>query len=189
MMNTRKYPVKRSPKREVLEWILTLVLAIGLALAIHMWVGELITVSGRSMEPTLWNNEKVLVGKVEYYYSQPKRGDIIIVRYPDRDENIIKRVVATAGETVSVSGGCAYVNGKELDEPYILEDINGDYADFKVPEGMIFVMGDNRNNSEDSRMSEVGPVPLNKVLGKAYAVVWPVDKWQKLTVYTGKFMS
>jgi signal peptidase I len=174
----------RSASRELLEWVLTLGLAVGLALSIHTWVGELITVEGQSMEPTLLDHEKVLVGKVEYYFNGPKRGDIVIVKYPDRTDNIIKRVIATAGEKIAVSAGSVYINGKKLDEPYILEPIIGDFAETTVPQGTIFVMGDNRNDSLDSRIE--GPISLKVVLGRAYSVVWPVDKMKKISGYQGK---
>jgi signal peptidase I len=183
MLATKKHAKKISLKREIIEWTVTLALAVGLALAVHTWVGELITVVGPSMEPNLWTNEKVLVGKVEYYFSKPKRGDIVIVKFSDRTEDIIKRVIGTEGESVSVSGGKVYINGKELNEPYIPEPINQDFAEIVVPPGTIFVMGDNRNDSHDSR--DVGPIPLTDVLGRAYSIVWPTDKWAKLTGYTG----
>lgn len=176
----------RSAGREILEWVITLALAIGLALSIHAWVGELITVKGQSMEPTLLDGEKVLVGKVEYYFKSPKRGDVVIVKYPDRTDDIIKRVIATAGDKISISGGAVYIDGKKLEEPYLLEPMQGDFPEQTVPEGTIFVMGDNRNNSMDSRIDTVGPIPLKEVLGRAYDVVWPVDKLKNLSHYQGK---
>lgn len=174
---------KASLGREIIEWAITLGLAVGLALAVHAWVGELITVLGSSMEPNLWENEKVLVGKVEYYFAKPKRGDIVIVKFPDRREDIIKRVIATGGERIRVADGCVYINDQKLVEPYIQEPIFMDEPEITVPPDTVFVMGDNRNNSHDSR--HVGPVPLKDVLGRAYLIVWPADNWQKLTNYTG----
>jgi signal peptidase I len=176
---------KASVGREIVEWVITLGLAVGLALSVHAWVGELITVEGPSMQPNLWAGEKVLIGKVEYYFAKPKRGDIVIVKFPDRTENIIKRVIATEGEKISVSGGYVYINGRKLDEPYILEPANRDSPEQTVPPGKIFVMGDNRNNSHDSR--DVGPILITDVLGRAYDIVWPLDKWAKLSGYTGDF--
>jgi signal peptidase I len=187
--NSPKPKKVRSVKREIFEWIITLALAVGLAFSIHTWIGENVIVSGNSMNPTLWDSEKVLVGKVEYYFSKPKRGDIVIVRYPGNPENIIKRVIATAGEKIRVSDGCVYVNGKKLDEQYILEAIQYDMDEQTVPEGTIFVMGDNRNDSTDSHFSSVGPIPLARVLGRAYVVVWPSDKWAKVTGYSGAFVN
>jgi signal peptidase I len=129
MLNTRKPPVKTTVAREIAEWAITLGLAVGLALCVHTWVGQVITVDGPSMQPTLWKGDRMLVGRVEYYFTKPKRGDIVIVSFPDRTGDIVKRVIATAGEKVKVSGGSVYINGKKLDEPYILEPINQDFAE------------------------------------------------------------
>ena len=188
-MQAPKAKPKNSVTREIVEWIITLGLAVGLALCVHTWVGELITVEGPSMQPNLWDNEKVLMGRLEYYFKQPKRGDIVIVKYPDREENIIKRVVGIAGERIRVSGGSVYINGARLNEPYIKEGILGDYEETVVPEGMIFVMGDNRNDSHDSRSPSVGPIPLDQVKGRAYLIVWPFEKWEKISGYTGELES
>ncbi len=184
MLNNRTEP-KKSALRETVEWIITLAVAVGLALAIHRWVGQLVIVEGESMEPTLHNEERVLLGKVEYRSTTPKRGDIVVVKYPGVKEDIIKRVVAVAGETITVHDGNVYIDGTRLDEPYIMEPIEDETEATKVPEGTIFVMGDNRNNSMDSRSGSVGPIALDQVLGRAYVVVWPVGNWEKLTGYTG----
>jgi signal peptidase I len=187
-MPAAKKPIKKkSVGREIAEWVITLVLAVGLALGVHAWVGELITVEGPSMEPNLWAGEKVLIGKVEYYFSKPKRGDIVIVRFPDRNEDIIKRVIATEGERISVSGGSVFINGVKLVEPYTQAPADRDSTELTVPPGMIFVMGDNRNNSHDSR--DVGPIPLTDVLGRAYTIVWPLDKWNKISDYKGSLTN
>jgi signal peptidase I len=183
MLLPRK-PVKPvSVVREIVEWAITLGAAVALAFSVHIWVGEIITILGPSMQPNIWENEKVLVGKVEYYFTTPKRGDIVIVKFSDRTEDIIKRVIATAGERIQVTGGYVYINGKKLDEPYVEEPANEDTPEMTVPPGTIFVMGDNRNDSHDSRA--VGPIPLDKVLGRAYLIVWPTDKWSKLSGYSG----
>lgn len=187
MLSPSRHAKKISIGREITEWAVTLAVAVGLALGVHVWVGELITVVGPSMEPNLWTGEKVLVGKVEYYFAKPKRGDIVIVKFQDRTEDIIKRVIATEGERISVSGGKVFINGKELNEPYILEPINQDFSETVVPAGTIFVMGDNRNNSHDSR--DVGPIKLSDVIGRAYSIIWPTDKWAKITGYSGTIQN
>ena len=185
MMASKAKP-KNSVTREIVEWIVTLGLAVGLALCVHAWVGELITVEGPSMQPNLWENEKVLVGKVEYYFHSPKRGDIVIVKYPDRTENIIKRVIATAGERVRITAGILYIDDRRLYEPYLLNSpFSDEMEETVVPDDMIFVMGDNRDNSHDSRNPSVGPVPLTEVKGRAYWILWPFDKWAKLSGYAG----
>lgn len=178
-------PAKKSIGREILEWAITLGLAVGLALSVHTWVGEIVTIDGPSMQPHLYKDEKVLVGRVEYYFRSPKRGDIVLVPFPDSDQHYIKRVIGLGGERVSIKDGSVYINGKKLDEPYIPESINDDMDEVTVPQDSILVMGDNRNNSHDSRYPDVGPIQVDKVQGRAYALVWPFDKFTKLTMYTG----
>jgi signal peptidase I len=175
---------KKSPKRELMEWAACIGLAVVLALAIHTWLGQLVTVNGPSMEPNLYTGEKVLVGKPEYYFVNPKRGDIVLVRYPGSPENFIKRVIALGGETLSVSNGVVFINGKALEEPYVASPAKVDMDEITVPQGSIFVMGDNRNDSTDSR--DVGPIPLEHVVGRAYWLAWPPGKIAKLSNYLGK---
>lgn len=176
---------KKSVGREIVEWIVTLGLAVVLALCVHTWVGELVTIEGPSMQPNIHKDQKVLVGRLEYYFTKPKRGDIVLVKFPGSDLNFIKRVIATGGERLAVRDGSVYINGSRLDEPYTPEPAWEDMDETTVPEGFIFVMGDNRNDSHDSRAPDVGAIPLSKVLGRAYLLVWPLDKWVKLSGYTG----
>lgn len=176
---------KTSIKREILEWAVTIGLAVILALSVNTWVGQMVTVDGPSMQPNLYSDEKVIIGKLEYYFARPKRGDIVLVRYPDSNLNYIKRVVATGGERLSITNGSVYINGKRLDEPYVAHPANEDMDEITVPEGTIFVMGDNRIDSTDSRYESVGPIPLSQVEGRAYSLVWPLSNMKKLTEYTG----
>jgi signal peptidase I len=171
---------------ELVEWAAAIGLAVALALCVHTWVGQLVTVDGPSMQPGLYTGEKVLVGRVEYYFSQPKRGDIVLARFPGSAMNFIKRVIGLGGERISINDGAVYIDGKKLDEPYIPERINDDMAEVTIPEGSVFLMGDNRNDSTDSRSQTVGPIPLSQVEGRAYALVWPAGKYTKLTQYDGK---
>jgi signal peptidase I len=172
--------------RELVEWAAAIGLAVVLALCVHTWVGQLVTVDGPSMQPGLYTGEKVLVGRVEYYFASPKRGDIVLARFPGSDMNYIKRVIGLGGERIAVNDGAVYIDGKKLDEPYIPERIREDMAEITIPEGSVFLMGDNRNDSTDSRSESVGPISLKQVEGRAYALIWPVGKYTKLTGYDGK---
>lgn len=183
-MSDRNTQTNRGAGREVLGWIISLAVAVALALAIHTWVGQLVTVEGPSMQPGLYSNERVLVGKVEYYFRQPRLGDIVLTRFPDSNEHYIKRVIGVAGDHIAVSDGVLFLNGKAVTEPYIAEPMNRVTEELIVPEGHVFVMGDNRNESKDSRF--VGPLPLSFIEGRAYAVLWPLDKIKKISGYMGQ---
>ena len=176
---------EKNSRREALDWIISIAIAVALAFAVRAWVGQLVIVDGPSMQPTLLTGERVIMGKVEYYFRQPRRGDIVVVKYPGSPYNYIKRVIATAGERIAINDGCVYINGKKLDEPYLSEPINDSMAEMTILPGTVYVMGDNRNNSSDSRESAVGAIPLGHVTGRAYALVWPINKLEKLTQYTG----
>lgn len=167
-------------KNEVWEWTKALAIAIALAFIIRTFIFAPFIVEGQSMESTLHNEEKLVVNKAIYYVSEPKRGDIIVFHAePTRD--YIKRVIGVAGDTVEVKNDVLYVNGKAVDEPYLTlnrEEMNGaplteDVPLIKIPQGHIYVMGDNRQNSHDSR--KIGPVDLKTVVGRAEFVFWPFN--------------
>ncbi len=152
------------------------------ALAIRLFIFEPIRVDGPSMESTLFNNEKMFVDKMSYWFRQPKYGEIVIVYYPNYSIPAVKRVIGLPGDTVAVLDGTVYVNGVAIDESSYWNDyIYRDMPPFKVPDRCIFVMGDNRNNSMDSRhLLAVGPIPYYRIVGKARAVVWPISNFRPL---------
>ncbi|MEN6411655.1 MAG: signal peptidase I [Veillonellales bacterium] len=167
---------KHSVMNEVKDWVKSIALAIALAFLIHYFIIEPYKVEGPSMLPTLVQDDRVMVNKFVYRLHPPQRGDIIVFQYPlDPDRDFIKRVIAVGGDTIQVNNGQVLVNGQQLTEPYILEPTNGSYPLKAVPEGHYFVMGDDRNNSEDSRFS-VGFLPSQFVKGKAMAIFWPLQK-------------
>ena len=177
---------KTSWQDTVSDWLVSIIVAVALAFCIRTFIVEPYMVEGSSMYPTLVNHERLLVNKFTYFVSDPQKGEIIVFRYPkDESRDFIKRVIATAGDTVEMRSGKVLVNGTEIDEPYTWnEDPKGpnlsDYRKSVVPEGHIFVLGDNRNNSEDSRFADVGFVPLDLVKGNASLAFWPVDRWRML---------
>ncbi|BCJ85229.1 signal peptidase I [Effusibacillus dendaii] len=163
-------------KNETWEWIKSLGIAIILALAIHQFVFAQFMVDGESMMPTMQNQERLIVNKLIYHIHSPQRGEIIVFQYPsDTTKDFIKRVIGLPGDTIEVKGGKVYRNGQALNEPYLGEPTFGAYGPVTVPTGKVFVMGDNRNNSKDSRDPSVGFVPDNLVVGRADLIFWPVS--------------
>ncbi len=166
---------------DIKDWVISIAIAIVLALFIRHFIVELYVVDGPSMEPTLWTNERLVVNKFIYDFTKPKRGQVIVFEYPkDHSRNFVKRVIAIPGDTIQIKDDHVFLNGKMLSEPYILNNTLGNYPLTKIPPGHIFVMGDNRNNSEDSRFSDVGFVPYNLIEGQAVLVFWPLDKFHVL---------
>ncbi|MBO6304822.1 MAG: signal peptidase I [Selenomonadaceae bacterium] len=167
--------------KEIKDWIVSIAVALVLAFLIRTFIVELYIVEGPSMRPTLETQERLVVNKFIYRFRPPEKGEILVFRYPrDKSRDFIKRVIATEGDTVEIKDGRVYVNDKLLTEDYILEKTRSEYAKATVPKGTIFVMGDNRNNSEDSRFVDVGFVPYDLIKGKAVVVFWPLDKLKSL---------
>ena len=130
------------------------------------------------MVPTLQNGEFVLVSKMSYRFGQVDRGDIIVFHFPmNPDEELIKRVIGLPGDHISVQAGVMSINGQVLNEPYIA-NAPAYSGDWDVLEGELFVLGDNRNNSNDSK--DWGLLPLEKVVGKAVVIYWPPPLWNVL---------
>lgn len=161
-------------KSETLEWIKALAIAVIIAFVIRFFLFAPIVVDGESMLPTLYDSERLIVNKIVYTVGEPKRGDIIVFHATD-DKDWIKRVIGEPGDTVELRDGVLYVNNEIFNEPYVRDQIQGS-ADFytEVPEDSIFVMGDNRLNSRDSR--NIGPIPLESVVGRADIVFWPLNE-------------
>ncbi|HSQ27108.1 MAG TPA: signal peptidase I [Anaerolineales bacterium] len=160
--------------RFVIDVLETIILSALLFLAIDS-ISARIRVDGYSMEPSLRDGEFVLVNKLAYKFGTPQLGDVIVFHFPrDPEQEYIKRIVGLPGDSINIMQGVVYVNGVALVEPYI--ENRPDYqSQWQVPEGHLFVLGDNRNNSSDSH--RWGPVPLDYVVGKALFVYWPPKKW------------
>ena len=166
---------------EIRSWIVSVVSAIVLALIIRTFVVELYIVDGPSMRPTLQHDERLVVNKFIYRIRNPQRGEIIIFRYPrDPSRDFIKRVIAVGGDTIEMKDGRVYVNDEIIHEDYILDKTKTEYPKVTVPEGTLFVCGDNRDNSLDSRSGDVGYLPLENVKGKAMLIFWPFDELKVL---------
>lgn len=168
--------MSNSVGEEIKDWLISIVVAVVIAFVIRSFVVEPYLVEGPSMRPTLQSAERLLVNKFIYRLRAPERGEILVFQYPrDPSRDFIKRVIAVPGDTIQIKEGLVYVNSQLLNESYILSKTRGSYPLREVPEGHIFVMGDNRNNSEDSRFADVGMVPYSLIKGKAMFVFWPVD--------------
>lgn len=160
--------------REIAE---TVIIAIILALLVRGFVVETYVVIGPSMEPTLYDAERLFVNKVVYRLHDPHRGDIIVFAYPrDPGRDFIKRVIGLPGETVELRDGRVFVDGKFIPErAVVFPDHQSTYGPVTVPEGHLFVLGDNRRNSEDSRY--FGFVPFGNIRGKALLLYWPLRRF------------
>ncbi|MCU9612123.1 signal peptidase I [Caldibacillus lycopersici] len=169
-------------KSELWEWAKILVIAAVLAAIIRYFFFTPIIVDGESMMPTLENRDRMIVNKISYVIGDPKRFDIIVFHAPE-EKDYIKRVIGLPGEHIEYKNDILYVNGKAYDEPYLDEYKKGlvggtltEPFSVDVPDGYLFVMGDNRRYSKDSR--HIGPVPMNDVLGKTSLIYWPLNEMQ-----------
>ncbi len=163
--------------RFVLDIVETLVLAVVLFLGINA-VSARVRVDGTSMIPTLENGEFMLVSKMSYRFGDVQRGDIIVFHFPmNPEEELVKRVIGLPGDHVSIQAGAVSVNGQVLNEPYIA-NAPGYSGEWDVSDGQLFVLGDNRNNSNDSK--DWGLLPFDKVVGKAVLIYWPPPMWNVL---------
>lgn len=165
---------RKASNRQFFRWVAIMLI---IAFSLRLFVIEPIRVEGDSMYPTLHDEERMLVTKFPYWFSAPEPGDIIICFYPGYTKSCVKRVIAVGGDTVYITGGRVYVNGQPLDEAAYWNDyVLSEYPAEVVPDGCVFVMGDNRNHSTDSRSSLVGAIPLYRVVGRVEAVVWPLTE-------------
>ncbi|HHY90181.1 MAG TPA: signal peptidase I [Clostridiales bacterium] len=171
-------------KKEILEWIKTIAISVVVALVITTFIRPTL-VKGYSMYPTLDQYDYLIINKIPYMFHEPEKGDIVVFKsdlksVDGKEKDLIKRVIAVAGDRVTVKNGKVYVNEKELDEPYIYSEYTPGEVDLIVPEGTIFVMGDNRENSLDSRDERVGPIDVDMVRGKVLVRLYPFSKIGKV---------
>lgn len=177
---------KKSSLREAVEYAESLAVVFVVMLLIFTFIARPATVDGESMMPTLQNGERLVISNLFY---EPTAGDIVVLcGEADREEgkNLIKRIIATEGQTIDIDfeAGEVYVDGQKLDEPYILEPTyldEGTEFPLTVPEGEIFVMGDNRNGSRDSRSLTVGTVKEEYIVGRVLFRFFPFDRFGKIS--------
>jgi signal peptidase I len=160
--------------REILDWVRTLASAGLYATLILTFVGQIARVDGLSMEPTLANDDRLVVNKWIYRLRDPRQGDIVTLYYPvDPEKLFVKRVIAGEGDEVRIASGKVYVNGAALHDEFVPAEYRSfeDFGPQVVPQGYYFVMGDHRNGSSDSRLW--GPVPKKYIVGKVQLRWWP----------------
>lgn len=156
--------------REMLETILPAIL---IAILINLLLAQPTRVHGLSMEPSLHSEQRLVVEKISYRLHGPRRGDIVVFGVPQSDELLIKRVVGLPGEKVEIHDGMVYINGEPLQEPYLDQETRGRFGPITVPPLHVFVLGDNRSFSNDSRA--FGAVPIADVVGRAWFSYWPLS--------------
>jgi signal peptidase I len=175
---------RRRPLRTAVEWVLVIGGALLVALVIRSFLLQAFWIPTGSMEPTLQEGDRVLVNKLSYDLHDVNRGDIIVFERPEQPEpaphpeddikDLIKRVVGLPGETISARGGDVYIDGRRLAEPYLPRGTEtNDFEARRIPEGEVFVMGDNRGNSSDSRV--FGPIDESLIVGRAFVRIYPLD--------------
>ena len=181
--NAQPRDAKKKPGGEALDWLQCIVSALVAAILIFTFAARTITVVGSSMVPTLEEGNLLIVSRLFY---RPKYGDIVVLRKESfMADPIVKRVIATEGQTVDIdfAEGIVYVDGTALDEPYVNSTTN-EREDFTepvtVPEGCVFVMGDNRNRSTDSRSARVGCVDTRYIIGKALLRLAPLNRFGRV---------
>lgn len=166
-------------KNEILEWIKTIAIAFALALLITQFVRPTI-VDGESMYPTLEHKDYLIINRIAYKIGKPTKGDIIVFETDLKQSNgknkdLVKRVIATEGDHIKIEDSKVYVNGELINEPYIEENYTDGNIDITIPKGKLFTMGDNRERSKDSRMTDVGLVDESDVMGKVMIRLFPFD--------------
>jgi len=173
-------------RRNLIEWAIVLIAAVLLALLVRSFLIQAFWIPSASMESTLQESDRVLVNKLSYTLGgvdPESRGDVVVIHRteaeiaasPNEPKDIIKRMIAFPGETIEVRDNVVLIDGQELLEPYLEEGtITKNFAPEVVPDAHVFIMGDNRDNSSDSRV--IGPVEMERVVGRAFVLFWPLNR-------------
>ena len=171
----RQEKPKKSMKREIFEWIMVFVVAAALAFVVRTFIFEPVRVDGSSMLNTLTDGEYMIATKFDYLLGDPERFDIVICDYPNTSDGMyrVKRVIGLPDETIELRAGELYVDGVHIEQDFDMTPNEAYFGPYTVPPGHYFVMGDNRNNSKDSRSAMVGPLARNEIKGHVRAVVFP----------------
>lgn len=181
-------------KREIMEWVISIVVGLLIVIVVTKFIGVSYTVSGSSMHPTFQDRNKVIVSKISKSMNHIDNGDVVVF-HEDSKRDFIKRVIGTPGDTVEYKGDQLYVNNKKVSEPYLdynkkhkqgqyltgsfkSSQIKGSNGEMKLPKDKYLVLGDNRQNSIDSRFDVVGLVDKKQLVGKVVWRYWPFNEWK-----------
>lgn len=168
--------------KEILSWVLVFAIAIAAATVIKEFIIYNVEVPTGSMEDTIMIGDRVVTFRLSYLFNDPKRGDIVVFPFPDDEEvDYIKRIIGLPGDTIEGVDGLVYINGEPLAEPYAVA-LDSDFGPYEVPQDSYFMMGDNRNNSADSRFWENKFLARDKIEGKAL-LKYPNLMWFKTVEY------
>ncbi len=167
---------EKKQKSALLEVLESVAIAVLLAVVIRLFLFEPFIIPSESMYPALQINDRLMVNKLSYRMGEPDRGDVIVFKYPmDPNRDFVKRLIAVGGETIEIRDSVLFINDRPVPEEYLPEGLEfGDYGPVKVPEGTYFMMGDNRNSSDDSR--SWGMMPEENIIGKAVFIYWPMNR-------------
>jgi signal peptidase I len=176
---------KKMIVKETISWILTLGAAVVIALCIRGFIFEPVIVDGSSMLDTLHDHEIMFVTKYDYIFGEPQSGDIVICKYPESTKNYVKRLIGLPGDTLEIKNNVVYRNGLALDETYLTDDRNvspfyGNMALRTLGDDEYFVMGDNRDNSRDSRSTSVDTLTRSQIKGHVRFVFFPFDSIREI---------
>jgi signal peptidase I len=171
----------RGRRRWIVEWLVVLLVALGLAFGVRAYVAQTYFIPSASMEPTLMIGDRILVDKLSYHLHGVGRGDIVVFATPPKEvadtaiKDLVKRVIGLPGDVISSRGGRVYIDGKPLLEPFLpVGTVTSGITTQKVPPNEYFVMGDNRSNSQDSRF--FGPIPRSLIVGRVVLRIWPLSR-------------
>lgn len=155
--------------KEIFSWVIIFAIAIVLALLVNRFVFFQVKVPSGSMENTIMTGDRVFTLRLSYIFNEPERGDIVVFPFPDNEEvDYIKRIIGVGGDKIEIIDGVLYINDEQMNEDFLLEPMRKqDFGPVNVPEGYCFMMGDNRNSSEDSRAWDNPFVYKEKIKGKA----------------------
>ena len=176
---TEKKPINW--KKEIIEWVLTFAIPVVVAMLIHNYLFTFARVDGDSMLDTFHTNNITGVSRLHYRLNEPQRGEVVTCHYDESNKLYVKRIIGLPGETVELRMGKLYVNGVFMEQDFEMTVNKTNFGPIKVPEDSYFVLGDNRNNSKDSRSAMVGPLERNMIKGHVRAVVFPFGNFRLIT--------